>query len=174
VGIPDAKVGERIKAFVVLKKDVKGITGYDLIKWCRGRLVEYKIPKYIEFRDMLPKSKVGKLLRREIRTEERPAGKRKTAAPVPLRVSADLRLVIGGYAINSRTSETQPERLRLTGGTIGRYAPNWEKRGSSINMMTVLPLSGLQGNYTGLLRVGGIKQRWLGEPHNLRNGKTAA
>lgn len=71
VGIPDPKVGERIKAFVVLKKDVKGITGYDLIKWCRGKLVEYKIPKYIEFRDMLPKSKVGKLLRREIRTEEK-------------------------------------------------------------------------------------------------------
>jgi long-chain acyl-CoA synthetase len=71
VGVPDAKVGERIKAFVVLKKDVKGITGYDLIKWCRGRLIEYKIPQYIEFRDMLPKSKVGKLLRREIRTEEK-------------------------------------------------------------------------------------------------------
>jgi len=71
VGIPDAKVGERIKAFVVLKKDVKGITGYDLIKWCRGKLIQYKLPQYIEFRDMLPKSKVGKLLRREIRSEER-------------------------------------------------------------------------------------------------------
>jgi long-chain acyl-CoA synthetase len=71
VGLPDAKVGERIKAFVVLKKDVKGITGYDLIKWCRGKLIEYKIPQYIEFRDMLPKSKVGKLLRREIRSEEK-------------------------------------------------------------------------------------------------------
>lgn len=71
VGVPDAKVGERIKAFVVLKKDIKGITGYDLIKWCRGRLIEYKIPQYVEFRDMLPKSKVGKLLRREIRTEEK-------------------------------------------------------------------------------------------------------
>jgi long-chain acyl-CoA synthetase len=71
VGIPDQKVGERIKAFVVLKKDVKGITGYELTKWCRGRLIEYKIPQYIEFRDMLPKSKVGKLLRREVRSEER-------------------------------------------------------------------------------------------------------
>lgn len=70
VGLPDPKVGERIKAFVVLKEDVKGITGYDLIKWCRSRLVSYKIPQYIEFRDMLPKSKVGKLLRREIRGEE--------------------------------------------------------------------------------------------------------
>jgi long-chain acyl-CoA synthetase len=71
VGIPDPKSGERIKAFVVLKKDIKGVTGYDLIKWCRRRLVSYKLPQYIEFRDMLPKSKVGKLLRREIRMEER-------------------------------------------------------------------------------------------------------
>ncbi|MDQ7781898.1 MAG: AMP-binding protein [Desulfomonilaceae bacterium] len=71
VGIPDKKVGERIKAFVVLKKDVKGITGYELIRWCRDKLVAYKIPQYIEFRDMLPKSKVGKLLRREIRSEEK-------------------------------------------------------------------------------------------------------
>ena len=71
VGIPDEKVGERIKAYVVLKADIKGITGYDLIKWCRKQLVSYKVPQYIEFRDMLPKSKVGKLLRREIRDEEK-------------------------------------------------------------------------------------------------------
>lgn len=71
VGVPDEQVGERIKAFVVLKEDVKGITGYDLTRWCRGRLASYKIPHHIEFRDMLPKSKVGKLLRRELRAEER-------------------------------------------------------------------------------------------------------
>ncbi len=71
VGLPDEKVGERIKAYVVLKEDIKGITGYDLIKWCRQTLVSYKVPHYIEFRDMLPKSKVGKLLRREIRSEEK-------------------------------------------------------------------------------------------------------
>jgi len=71
VGVPDEKVGERIKAYVVLKEDIKGITGYELIKWCRETLVSYKIPHYIEFRDMLPKSKVGKLLRREIRSEEK-------------------------------------------------------------------------------------------------------
>jgi long-chain acyl-CoA synthetase len=71
VGVPDEKVGERIKAYVVLKADIKGITGYDLIKWCRKQLVSYKVPQYIEFRDMLPKSKVGKLLRREIRDEEK-------------------------------------------------------------------------------------------------------
>ena len=60
-----------IKAYVVLKQDIKGITGYDLIKWCRQTLVAYKVPQYIEFRDMLPKSKVGKLLRREVRDQER-------------------------------------------------------------------------------------------------------
>ncbi|MFO7665839.1 MAG: class I adenylate-forming enzyme family protein [Desulfobacterales bacterium] len=71
VGIPDEKVGERIKAYVVLREDIKGITGYDLITWCRKSMVSYKVPQYIEFRDMLPKSKVGKLLRREIRDEEK-------------------------------------------------------------------------------------------------------
>jgi long-chain acyl-CoA synthetase len=71
IGIPDPKVGERIKAIVVLKEDAKGVGSSDLIKWCRDRLAPYKIPHYIEFRDMLPKSKVGKLLRREIRDEEK-------------------------------------------------------------------------------------------------------
>ena len=71
VGVPDPKVGERIKAMVVLKHDARGVGGTELMKWCRDRLVSYKVPSYIEFRDMLPKSKVGKLLRREIREEER-------------------------------------------------------------------------------------------------------
>jgi long-chain acyl-CoA synthetase len=70
IGVPDAKVGERIKAIVVLKEDAKGISSAELINWCRDRLAAYKVPQYIEFRDMLPKSKVGKLLRREIRDEE--------------------------------------------------------------------------------------------------------
>ena len=71
VGVPDPKVGERIKAIVVLKEDAKGVGAAELINWCRQRLAPYKVPHYIEFRDMLPKSKVGKLLRREIRDEER-------------------------------------------------------------------------------------------------------
>lgn len=70
VGIPDEAVGERIKAIVVLKSDAKGVSGNDLRAWCKERLANYKVPHYIEFRDMLPKSKVGKLLRREIRNEE--------------------------------------------------------------------------------------------------------
>lgn len=71
VGVPDARVGERIKSIVVLKEDVRGVSGSELTKWCRDRLAPYKVPQYIEFRDMLPKSKVGKLLRREVRDEER-------------------------------------------------------------------------------------------------------
>ena len=71
VGVPDPKVGERVKAIVVLKDDAKGVAAAELIRHCRDRLAPYKVPSYIEFRDMLPKSKVGKLLRREIRDEER-------------------------------------------------------------------------------------------------------
>jgi len=83
VGVPDPKVGERIKGIVVLKEDVRGVSGSELLKFCKERLAAYKVPQYVEFRDMLPKSKVGKLLRREVRDEERRRqGKEKT----PLRV----------------------------------------------------------------------------------------
>ncbi|MCL5125694.1 MAG: hypothetical protein M1511_14590 [Deltaproteobacteria bacterium] len=71
VGVPDPKVGERVKAIVVLKDDAKGVSATDLINFCKEKLAPYKVPSYIEFRDMLPKSKVGKLLRREIRDEEK-------------------------------------------------------------------------------------------------------
>lgn len=71
IGVPDENVGERIKAFVVLKEDARGVGAQDLLRWCRQRLAPYKVPSAIEFRDMLPKSKVGKLLRREMREEER-------------------------------------------------------------------------------------------------------
>jgi long-chain acyl-CoA synthetase len=77
VGVPDIVAGEQVKAFVILKTDVRGVTAYDLAKHCRDRLLPYEVPDYIEFRDMLPKSKVGKLLRREMRDEE----KRKAARP---------------------------------------------------------------------------------------------
>jgi long-chain acyl-CoA synthetase len=56
---------------VVLKEDARGVDASELMRWCREKLAPYKVPGYIEFRDMLPKSKVGKLLRREIRDEER-------------------------------------------------------------------------------------------------------
>ncbi len=71
IGIPDEKAGERIKAIVVLKEDSRGVGGVELIRWCSDRLASYKVPGYVEFRDMLPKSKVGKLLRREVRDDEK-------------------------------------------------------------------------------------------------------
>lgn len=71
IGVPDPAVGERIKSFVVVRDDVKGVSGQELIRWCRERLAPYEVPQYVEFRDMLPKSKVGKILRRELRSEER-------------------------------------------------------------------------------------------------------
>jgi len=71
VGVPDDAVGERIKAIVVFRHDARGASGSALKAFCRERLAPYKVPHYVEFRDMLPRSKVGKLLRREIRDEER-------------------------------------------------------------------------------------------------------
>lgn len=71
VGVPDDAVGERIKAFVVVKADATDVSADELMRWCRERLASYERPTYVEFRDMLPTSKVGKLLRRELRDEER-------------------------------------------------------------------------------------------------------
>ena len=71
IGVPDEKVGEKIKAFVVLKASAKGVTEDDLIKWCQENLASYEIPGSIEFRTELPKSAVGKILRRKLRDEER-------------------------------------------------------------------------------------------------------
>ena len=73
VGIPDPGVGERIKSFLVLKPGIQGITSYHLMEWCREKLPDYMVPQYIEFRDMLPTSKAGKLLKRELVLEEQEA-----------------------------------------------------------------------------------------------------
>ncbi len=65
IGIPDEKQGEAIKVFVV-KNDAM-LTEDDVAKYCQQHLTGYKRPKYIEFRDDLPKTNVGKILRRELR-----------------------------------------------------------------------------------------------------------
>jgi acyl-CoA synthetase (AMP-forming)/AMP-acid ligase II len=66
IGIADDKQGETIKVFVV--KNDPTLTEDDVSKFCRQNLTGYKLPKYIEFRDELPKSNVGKILRRELRS----------------------------------------------------------------------------------------------------------
>jgi long-chain acyl-CoA synthetase len=66
IGVPDAKSGEAVKLFVV-KKD-STLTEEDLAQYCQENFTAYKRPKYIEFRDELPKSNVGKILRRELRS----------------------------------------------------------------------------------------------------------
>jgi long-chain acyl-CoA synthetase len=71
IGVTDAKSGEAVKAFVV-KKD-PALTAEDVIKYCSTQLTAYKVPKQIEFRTDLPKTNVGKILRRELRDEKKKA-----------------------------------------------------------------------------------------------------
>lgn len=68
IGVPHEKRGETVKAFVVLKEGETS-TEDEIIAFCRERMAVYRIPRLIEFRDDLPKSMVGKVLRRELREE---------------------------------------------------------------------------------------------------------
>ncbi|MBR9871295.1 MAG: long-chain fatty acid--CoA ligase [Gammaproteobacteria bacterium] len=68
VGVEDAKSGEAVKVYVVATKE--GVSANELKEFCRERLTAYKVPKHFEFREELPKSNVGKILRRELRDEE--------------------------------------------------------------------------------------------------------
>ncbi|HZR85928.1 MAG TPA: long-chain fatty acid--CoA ligase [Bradyrhizobium sp.] len=68
IGVPDEKSGEAVKAFIV-KKD-PNLTAEDIVKFCHSQLTNYKVPKHIEFRTSLPKTNVGKILRRQLRDEK--------------------------------------------------------------------------------------------------------
>ena len=67
IGISDEHSGEAVKLFVV--KADPGLSEQDVRDWCAKNLTNYKRPKHIEFRDELPKTNVGKILRRELRDE---------------------------------------------------------------------------------------------------------
>jgi long-chain acyl-CoA synthetase len=69
VGIPDEYRGETIKAYVVLKPG-ETASGEDIVAFCKEKLAAYKVPKQVEFRDALPKSAIGKVLRKILRAEE--------------------------------------------------------------------------------------------------------
>ncbi len=68
IGIPDDKSGEAVKLFVV--KSDPSLSAEEVIAFCRQQMTAYKVPRHIEFRDDLPKSNVGKILRRELKDEE--------------------------------------------------------------------------------------------------------
>jgi len=70
IGVPDAYRGESAKAFVVLKVGQQA-TADELIAFCKLNLAPYKVPKSVEFRDSLPKTMIGKILRRELVAEEK-------------------------------------------------------------------------------------------------------
>jgi long-chain acyl-CoA synthetase len=69
IGVPDAYRGEAVKVFIVLKPEAQA-TAEEFIEYCRVRLARYKVPSIIEFAESLPKSAVGKVLRRELREQE--------------------------------------------------------------------------------------------------------
>lgn len=68
IGIPDIKVGENVKAMVVLKADGRGsLSEEEIIEYCREKLASYKIPRIVEFVGEIPRTDVGKVSRRELR-----------------------------------------------------------------------------------------------------------
>jgi long-chain acyl-CoA synthetase len=70
VGVPDPYRGETVAAFIVLKEAYRGkVTEKDIEAFCRANLAAYKVPRIIQFRDSLPKSSVGKILKRELTKE---------------------------------------------------------------------------------------------------------
>jgi len=69
VGIPDEYRGETIRAYIVLKEG-ESASEEEIVSFCRDKLAAYKVPKSVEFRDELPKSAIGKVLRKILREEE--------------------------------------------------------------------------------------------------------
>ncbi len=69
IGVPDTYRGETVKAFVVLKPG-ETMTAEEVIEYCKEKLAKYKVPTLVEFIDSLPKSGVGKILRKELRAKE--------------------------------------------------------------------------------------------------------
>jgi long-chain acyl-CoA synthetase len=70
IGVPVGGTDQRAKAFIVLRQG-ETAAEEEIMAFCRERLAKYKVPKYVEFRDDLPKTLVGKVLRRQLMEEER-------------------------------------------------------------------------------------------------------
>jgi acyl-coenzyme A synthetase/AMP-(fatty) acid ligase len=72
IGVPDPVRGESVKAFIVLNQGYEGtVTEEEIIRWSKEKMANYKYPRYVEFRNTLPATGTGKLLRRVLADEEK-------------------------------------------------------------------------------------------------------
>jgi long-chain acyl-CoA synthetase len=78
IGVPDRYRGETVNAYVVVKPGEK-VTADEVIQYCREKLAAYKAPKMVEFIDALPKSAIGKVLRKEVKEMDRKKSQQKKA-----------------------------------------------------------------------------------------------
>ncbi len=70
-GIPDQKSGEAIKAWVALKPEARGtVSVEELLAWCKENITNYKVPKYLEIIDEVPKNAIGKVMRRTLQEQD--------------------------------------------------------------------------------------------------------
>jgi long-chain acyl-CoA synthetase len=74
IGVPDEYRGETVKAYIVIKPG-ETLTKQDVISFCKEKMAGYKVPTLVEFIDELPKSAIGKIMRRELREIDRKKGK---------------------------------------------------------------------------------------------------
>jgi long-chain acyl-CoA synthetase len=73
IGVPDPERpgSDRVKAFIVLKREYDGkVSQEDIIQFCKARLAPYEVPKYVEFIKELPRSAIGKVLKRQLRDNQ--------------------------------------------------------------------------------------------------------
>ncbi len=110
VGITDDVRGEILKAFVV-RRPGEELTKADVIAWCRQKLAGYKVPRLVEFRDELPKTIVGKVLRRALREEEeqKMANRKKRRSTDKAQTSADAAAIQAAATAAAQAAENGDE-----------------------------------------------------------------
>ena len=116
VGVPDAKSGEAVKLFVV-RKDAGARPRRALLAHCREHLTGYKCPREVEFRDELPKTNVGKILRRELRDEAR----RKAGMTMSHDASSSRQEPRAARGADARRRQPERRHLRRLGDVAGRH-----------------------------------------------------
>lgn len=117
VGIPHEARGEIVKVYVVCE-DGESITKSEVIAWCRQKLAKYKLPRQVEFRDELPKTMVGKVLRRALRAEEaekkRDGAKKRAADKATAAPSEQPEATLVNSGLTDQNPEISPETAQET------------------------------------------------------------